>query len=171
MPVALISARADQVPASVSHAQPPVRGRRAPAVTPHRAAARGRSKALSYAAKYAAITARRPGERVGAVERQPGQVVDAVHMVVRQRRPAVLPGAAGPASASRTTKPLRREAGAVQVIGGGQAGLPGADHHDVRGVGVHVGYNAPDVTAVPVLDRRADHRRPFRLRPPDLRLR
>ena len=111
--------------------------------------------------------------RVGGRERQPGQVVEAVHPVEPQRRPAVLPGAARPVVAvedARSRCRARSRCGA----GGSRRDRPACPAPITTTSAEWVstsGYNAPDVAAVPVPDRLADHRRPFRLRPPDLHLR
>ena len=75
---------------------------------------------------------------VGGVEAQPElgharQVVDAVRGAEAQRRPAVLPRAARAGGAVEHDEILvGDELEAAQVVGDGEAGLPGADHHDLH---------------------------------------
>ena len=66
------------------------------------------------------------------LERQAGQVVHAVHGADGQRRPAVLPRAAGAVVGVEDDEAgLRLEALPGQVTGGAEPGLPGADDDDV----------------------------------------
>ncbi len=70
---------------------------------------------------------------VGAGQLQAGQGVHAVHLAVRQRGPAELPGTAGARGVVEDHEvAVRFQAAAPQMVGGGQACLPGTDHHDIH---------------------------------------
>ena len=97
------------------------------------------------------------GDGVGRRDREPRQLVDAVDRRHPQRRPAVLPRAAGRGirvedeerrlCAGRTLR--RCEPAALQMIGGGEPRLPRADHDDVDGCGLHAGLNSVRPAGIP----------------------
>ncbi len=94
---------------------------------------------------------RRGPRRIGVRQLHAGQRVHPVHLAVRQRRPAELPGAARPGGVVEDHEvAVRFETGAPQVIGAGQSGLSGAcDDYLHLACFVHPPANSGHVTGLP----------------------